>query len=501
MIAAMHTHPNRRATLLAGLTLAGLFAALGIQAVSADRQSGSPVAAQSAGRSAAIDELFRQWNTPTTPGAAVLVIDRGEIVHARGYGMANLEHGVPIRPETVFDIASLSKQFGAMAIALLESDRKLSLDDDVRKYVPELPDFGERITLRHLVHHTSGLRDWPGTLAVAGWNYQDVLSFNQILRMVYNQRELNFKPGDAYAYSNTGYNVLAEVVARVSGRSFRQFCDERIFTPLGMTSTHFHDDHTEVVRGRAESYRPAINGRYHHVPSSLTAVGSSSLFTTVNDLAKWITNLHAAEPRVGGRAVVARLHEQGRLNSGETVAYAFGQSIGNYRGIRSVAHTGSWAGYRTVLQRVPDEGFAVVILSNTAEMNPTQIAREITDVYLGSRVPAPAAAAAGPGRAGLGGAAGGAVAWNPTPDDLQVYTGVYTSAELMTSYSLIVRDGQLIGRHFRTGDVLFKAMAADRFQAGPFGEVRFLKDGAGRVIGFTANSDRVRNLRFDRTNK
>jgi CubicO group peptidase (beta-lactamase class C family) len=425
----------------------------------------------------------------------VLVVSGGETAHARGYGMANLEHGVPIRPDTVFDIASVSKQFGAMAVALLEAEGRLSLDDDVRKHIPELPDFGRRITIRHLVHHTSGIRDWPGTLGIGGWNFQDVISFEQILRMAYHQRDLNFAPGDVYAYSNTGYNLLAEIVARVSGRSFRQFTGERIFRPLGMADTHFHDDHTEVVPRRAESYRPGPDGRPRHVVNSLTALGSSSLFTTVNDVAKWIANFHGDAPAVGGPAVIARLHEQGVLNSGERIAYAFGQSVGQYRGARTVSHTGSWAGYRSVLTRFPEQGFAVAILANTADMNPAAIANQIADIYLADALgPAPAA---GAGRRGGGPAAG--TPWRPTTAEFEAYAGVYRSAELQTSYELIVRDGQLIARHFRTGDAMLRpGTSPDVFQGQPFGQVRFARDERGAVVAFTANSDRVRALRFDR---
>lgn len=448
------------------------------------------------GLSRQVDELFKQWQSVDSPGAAVLVIQDGRTVHSRGYGMANLEHGVPNRPDTVFDIASVSKQFAGMAIALLEKDGRLSLDDDVRKHISEVPDFGSRITLRHLVHHTSGIRDWPGTLAIGGWSFEDVVSFPQILRMAFHQRALNFTPGEAYTYSNTGYNLLAEVVARVSGKSFRQFCDERIFTPLGMRQTHFHDDHAEVVVNRAESYRPGAAGRFRHAVSNLTALGSSSLFTTIEDLAKWIENLHATSPVVGGRAVVDRMHERGRLNSGTAIAYAFGQSVGEYRGLRMVSHTGSWAGYRSVLQRFPDQRFAVAILANTATMNPNLLAGTIVDFYLADRftaaaaapAPAPPAPAAQPGTK----------PWQPTAADLKAFAGEYRSEELQTSYTLEVREGRLVARHFRTGDVVFRPVQEDRFDAPTFGQVRFVRGASGGVEAFTATTDRVRNLRFER---
>jgi CubicO group peptidase (beta-lactamase class C family) len=465
------------------------------------QQAPPPNPSPASEQSRKVDELFKRWNLPQSPGAAVLVIHGGRVVHAKGYGMANLEHRVPIRPDTVFDIASVSKQFAAMAVALLEADGRISLDDDIRRHVREVPDFGRTITLRHLVHHTSGIRDWPGTLSLAGWNFQDVVSFNQILRMAYHQRELNFVPGDEYTYSNTGYNLLAEVVARVSGKSFREFCDERIFRPLAMTDTHFHDDHTEVVPNSAHSYRPGGDGKVRHVVSSLTALGSSSLFTTVDDLAKWIDNFHSQAPKVGTRALIARLHERGRLNSGTPIAYAFGQSVGEYRGLRTVSHTGSWAGYRSVLERIPDERFAVAILANTADMNPSQLARQIGEIYLAARFNQPGAAAQAGGAqpAGRGGQTAGT--WRPSAEELQRFTGEYRSAELLTSYELTIRDGQLIARHFRTGDHVLTPVTSDLFRAALFGDVRFVRGDGNAVAAFTANTERVRRFRFDRVTR
>jgi CubicO group peptidase (beta-lactamase class C family) len=449
-------------------------------------------------RQATVDDLFRPWQSPDSPGAAVLVIQDNQVVLSKGYGMANLEHGIPIRPDTVFDIASVSKQFAGMTIALLESEGRISLDDDVRRYLPELSDFGQRITIRHLVHHTSGLRDWPNSLSMGGWSYEDVMSFDQILRMAFRQRELNFPPGEAYLYSNTGYNLLAEIVTRVSGQSFTQFADDRIFKPLGMRHTHFHADHGVVIRNRAESYRPSHEGMFRHVVSNLTALGSSSLFTTVDDLAKWIGNLHSREPVVGGASVIARLHERGKLNNGETVAYAFGQTLGEYRGLRVVNHTGSWAGYRSVLERFPDQQFAVAILANTTNINPSALARQIADIYLDGRLgprPTPSAPAGQP-------TTGTSVeSWQPSTTELETYAGDYRSVELQTGYTVTVRNGVLVAEHFRTGEVQLKPVERDRFQGSTLGDVRFRRDAAGTVTSFTANTDRVRGLRFERVGR
>jgi CubicO group peptidase (beta-lactamase class C family) len=482
-------------------------------AIAADATPTRAIPAHDA-RSVRVDEIFRQWHTPESPGAAVLVLENGSIVHAKGYGMANLDHGIPIRTTTVFDIASVSKQFGAMAIALLEAEGSIALDDDVRRYIPELPDFGHTITIRHLVHHTSGIRDWPGTLRLAGWDYQDVISFEHILRMARHQHDLNFVPGSAYAYSNTGYNLLAEVVQRVSGMTFREFTAGRIFRPLGMHATHFSDDHTSVVRNRADSYRRNTDGGYHRVGNSLTALGSSSLFTTVEDLARWTLNFD--EPVVGGAHVAARMHERGVLNDGTVIPYAFGHNIGDYRGLQAVTHTGSWAGFRTVLQRFPDERFAVIILANSADINPSVLASQVADIYLEGRLaPVQAAAAsradgarteaarteaarAAAAAAAPGGPVTGEPRWFPTDAELLEYAGTYMSRELLTGWSVEVREGQLVASHFRVGDAVFRPLRRDTFQAAAFGEVRFERGADGRLVAFTANSDRVRGLRFHR---
>ncbi len=491
--------------LLAALAFPTASAAAVPAAVSASPGMDLPAAGSSAPDTLAaqVDALFQRWHRPDSPGAAVLVMQDGVPVLLRGYGMANLEQGVPIRPSSVFDVASVSKQFGAFALALAEADGLVALDAPVHRYLPELPDFGHEVTLRQLVHHTAGVRDWPGTLSMGGWDYQDVMSFEQILRMAGHQRELNFPPGSEYAYSNTGYNLMAAVVERVSGQSFRAFTEERIFGPLGMHRTHFHDDHAEVVPQRADSYRPGPDGAWRNVVNSLTALGSSSLHTTVEDLARWIAVFEAAhhgEPlAVGSPKVFRRMHERGVLTSGDTIPYAWGQSLTAFRGVERWSHTGSWAGYRTVLHRFPAERFAVVVLANTADMNPSQLADRIVELYLVDRL-APRAVAVS-GNAGGAGAEEGEnpIPWTPDTAELEGYAGEYWSAELLTGYRLEVRDGMLVASHFRTGDRPFRpAGAPDRFLAPTFGEVHFLRDEAGEVTGFTANQQRIRGLRFER---
>ena len=329
---------------------------------------------------AMVDELLSPWDIPDAPGCAVVVIKDGKVIYRKGFGSANLEYGTPITPQTVFDVASLTKQFTGMAIAMLEEQGKISLDDDIRKYIPEVPYFGKTITLRYLLHHTSGLRDWPQTLALAGWRFDDVISFEQILKMVSYQQKLNFEPGTKYLYSNTGYNLLAETVKRVTGKSFREWTRENIFSPLGMTGTHVHDDHREIVKNRAYSYIYDGKGHFLKADGNLTAPGSSSLYSTAEDLGKWILNLETG--KVGGKAVIERMHTRGVLDNGDELHYGFGLNIGTYKDLKRVRHGGSWRGFRSTLHHYPGQALGIVVLCNLASDNPERMAERIADIYL-----------------------------------------------------------------------------------------------------------------------
>jgi CubicO group peptidase (beta-lactamase class C family) len=273
----------------------------------------------------------------------------------------------------------MSKQFTAAAILLLEQDGKLSVDDDIRIYIPELPDFGAKITLRHLIHHTSGLRDQWDLLGLAGWRYsEDLITDEDVLAVMARQKDLNFKPGERHLYCNTGYTLLAQVVKRVSGRSFRDFTTARIFEPLGMKSTHFRDDFSEIVKGMAVGYVPAGN-TFRQSVTNFDTVGATSLLTTVEDLALWDENFY--NPRVGGLKLIERMLERGKLASGETLDYAYGLTLGQYKGLPIVDHGGSDAGYRSDLLRFPDQHVSVSVLCNLS-INPSQLARQVADIYL-----------------------------------------------------------------------------------------------------------------------
>jgi len=337
---------------------------------------------------AQVDELFKEWDTTESPGAAVAVLKEGDVVFSKGYGSAQLEYGIPITPATVFHVASVSKQFTAFAVTLLAHQGLLSLDDDIRTHLHEVQDFGRTITIRHLIHHTSGLRDQWEALAMAGWRLDDVITRDHILTMVKNQKELNFDPGERYLYCNTGYTLLGEIVGLVTGQTFSAWTTENIFEPLGMNRTHFHDDHELIVTDRAYSYGPNEEQGFRKSVLSYANVGATSLFTTVEDLLKWAQNF--MDPKVGGPEVSEQLQELGVLNSGRKIPYAFGLGIRNHRGVHMISHGGSDAGFRTWLGIFPDQNFAVAVLSNLGSMSPNRLGLQIAEMYLEAEMrPAP----------------------------------------------------------------------------------------------------------------
>ena len=441
-----------------------------------------------------VDQLFTEWHKPDSPGAALAVTRDGEAIYTQGYGMANLEYDIPITPTTIFDIASVSKQFAAFAITTLAHDEKLSLDDDIRTYLPDVPDFGNTITIQHLLHHTSGLRDWVQSLVIAGVGMEDVISFKHILKMARHQKALNFEPGEAYLYSNTGYNLLAEIVERGTGDSFREWTKAHIFKPLGMTNSHFHDDHQMILKNRAYSYQAVENGRFKHAVNNTTALGSSSLYSTVEDLAKWILNFE--DTQIGEQAVIEQMHQRGVLNNGQQINYALGLSIGEYRGLKTVGHSGSWRGFRSHLMRFPDQKFGVVILCNLDTFNPLRLAEKVTDLYLAD-VLAPVEEASEPDKP--------AEPIEETkseplaPEQLTEFEGDYYTEELDTTYSIRVHEDQLIAQHIRHDDILL-TYTGDHFIGNVwfFPEIRFTRDDTGRVTGFQLTGGRVRNLSFEK---
>lgn len=359
------------------------------------------VLAQPAVPAARVDSLFAEWNKPGMPGAAVGVVHKGKLVYAKGFGEADLETGAKITPETIFHVASVSKQFTAYGIVLLAQEGKLSLDDDIRKHIPEIPDFGKTITIRHLIHHTSGLRDQWNLLVMAGWQLDDVITKQHVLNLVTRQKELNFEPGSAFTYCNTGYTLLAEIGSRVTKQPFAYWMQRNVFKTLGMSNTQFYDNQEGIVKGRAYSFHrtPGTFGPTMFSKSILSYgnVGATSLFTTINDMAKWVDNFRAPQ----AQAVMKQMLERGRLTKGDTLPYAFGLMHGTYKGLAYYGHDGADAGFRSSLLYFPKEEYGFIVLSNQAEFNPPKKNLEMADLYLKSFIreekpaPKPATASAG----------------------------------------------------------------------------------------------------------
>lgn len=345
---------------------------------------------------ARIDSIFARYDHTNTPGCALGVYRDDRVVYGRGYGMADLNQGIPIGTNTVFYIASTSKQFTAASIALLLESGGLSLSDPVRKWVPELPAYTQPITVAHLVHHTSGIRDYLGLWAMSGRSIADEIPQEMALEMIARQRALDFEPGTRYSYSNSGYLLLAEIVKRASGKSLHDFTGERIFAPLGMTSTQFHDDNTRIVARRAEGYQPTANG-FQIVRTSFALVGDGGLLTTIEDLQKWDSNFYQNRLGKGDPMLVRQLVTPSSLPlaGGRAQRYAFGLMPGKYRGLEIVEHGGAFIGFRAQLLRFPSEHLSVALLCNDYTAQPEAMARKVADLYLADRLAPAVANAAG----------------------------------------------------------------------------------------------------------
>jgi CubicO group peptidase (beta-lactamase class C family) len=529
-----------------------------------------------------VDAVFAKWNA-STPGCAVGVSTGGKPALMKGYGMADLEHDVKIAPDTIFEAGSVSKQFTAAAILLLAREGKLSLDDPVRKYIPELPDYAQRetdrsgsaglalseplalrpaqgqrrvegsngeaqtragagaLTIRHMLNHTSGLRDWGSVAAIGGWpRTTRVHTHAHVLDIVSRQRATNFTPGTQWSYSNTGFNLAAIIVSRVSNMPFAEFTRTRLFQPLGLTHTSWRDDYTRIVKGRAMAYSSKSDG-FHTLMPFENVHGNGGLLTTVGDLLKWNGNF--VSPVVGDQSFVAEQQKPGHFTDGRVHGYALGLFVGTYKGLREVYHSGSTAGYQAFLTRFPDERVSVAVLCNTSNAQATQYAHAVADVYLADRLkpaatdssltPAQLQQAAGIYRStmtGLTVAVGGerdalrGRKWSfdgrgatatdqygtvesfervepakPTAEQLGPLAGTYTSEEAETTITTAVEHGALVLKQRPDTTITLTPLYADAFRAGALGTVIFRRDAGGRATSFSVVQDRVWDLRFQRS--
>ncbi len=508
-----------------------------------------PSSAQPKTREQRTDSLFTQWDNVNSPGCALGVIKDGALIYKRGYGMANLEQNVPISATSIFDIGSTSKQFAATCIVLLAQQGKLSVDDEVRRYVPELPDYGKPITIRHILTHTSGLRDYPSLMELAGYQLEEVTGKQEALDLIKTQKALNFNPGDEWLYSNTGF-FLASVIV-------------------------FLDDHTLIIPNRAIGYDHRESGGFKTNMSNWEQTGDGAVQTSIEDLKLWDDNFY--NPIVGGQALIQALTTVGKLNNGEQLDYGFGLRMSKYKGLDRVSHGGAWAGYRAELARFPKEKLSVICLCNLASMNPSGLAMQVADIYLADKIekpkkesvaskstlkvkPTELARYAGayrrpadefvrkievregklfyvrePGnetvlepvskdKFSLEGEASVAftfdakgnvsgfdligfgkpshfepfVQFNPTAEELKPYEGIYYSDELQTSYGVTTDGHQLNVKIGRIPNLSMKPVVKDSFTSNALGAFKFFRGSNGNIKGFTLSQGRAQGIVFEK---
>jgi CubicO group peptidase (beta-lactamase class C family) len=464
--------------------------------------AGAEYAATSDEKSAAaVDEVFSDLTKPGSPGCALAVYRDGKIIYAKGYGLANIEENVAITPQSVFDIGSTSKQFTAASILLLEKQGKLSVDDDIRKHIPELPSYGQKITILHLLNHTSGLRDYLTLMELAGINTDGVTTDADALALITRQKALNFAPGSDWLYSNTGFFLLSVIVQRAGGKTLREFAAENIFTPLEMAHTQYRDNHAALIANRALAYDEQENkSGYALNVSYFEQTGDGAVHTSVEDLLKWDENFYS--PRVGGKEFLGVLQERGKLNNGKVLDYAKGLFLQDYRALPTVSHGGAWGGYRAELLRFPEQHFSVACLCNVGNADPTRRAHQVADIYLGSLMkPKKNKSKEDENKEKTETAL--------SAEQLRNYVGDYWSEELGVVYRLGVTDGriQVLGIFDASGsprvntfsaDVL-RATGADEFEVGKSGvTLNFQRAGKQPASAFTLDAGRTKRIAFQR---
>ena len=421
-----------------------------------------------------VDSVFARYNRNDVPGCMLGIGANGKVLYERGYGMADLEHDAPLTAASISEIGSVSKQFTTAAVVLLAQDGKLSLEDDIRKWLPELPDFGKKITVRMLANHTSGIRDQWALLGLTG-NPPGVQvhSNPMILEMLSRQQDLNFPPNDQYLYSNSGYVLLAHIVARASGKPFAQFTKERIFEPLGMKNTQWRDDFTRVVKGRAIAYQPAAQGFRTEMPFT-NAHGNGGLLTTVGDLLIWWDAL--LNNRLGKPGLTNELVTRAVLNNGKQITYALGVSVDNYRGLLEYSHGGSTAGYRAHLAAYPEAKTAVAVVCNRADANAATLLYGVVNTILADQLQRPAVAAA-------------ANAVPVSEADLKARAGMYRDRNTEELMVLEVENGKLVSRRGAAYELI------------PLGNDVYRRSGTNQELRFisTNNSFRINRGESDGT--
>jgi CubicO group peptidase (beta-lactamase class C family) len=455
-------------------------------------------------KTAAVDEVFSDLTKAGSPGCALGVYRDGEIVYSKGYGLANLEENVAITPQSVFDIGSTSKQFTAASILLLEKQGKLSINDDIRKYLPELPDYGQKITILQLLNHTSGLRDYLTLMELAGINIDGVTTDEDALQLIVRQKALNFAPGSDWLYSNTGYFLLSVIVKRVSGKTLREFAAENIFAPLEMNHTQYRDDHTSLITNRAMAYdAKEKGGGYKLDVSYFEQTGDGAVHTSVEDLQKWDENFYSGQ--IGGKDFLTEIQEVGKLNNGKLLLYAKGLHIEDYRGLRTVSHGGSWGGYRAELLRFPEQHFSVACLCNLGSAGPSKRAHQVADVFLSDLMKPRSTKVQTEEKQQF------VETMELTSKSLDAFSGDFWSDELRVTYrftrvknwlrlTVLGADGTLRPTSIPPDGLVAGDKDVFRITSSEIA-IHFGRDANGEVNGFTLDAGRTRGLVFGRVSR
>jgi CubicO group peptidase (beta-lactamase class C family) len=406
------------------------------------------------------EQLMKSWYRPDEPGAAVAVVKDGKVIFKSTIGLANMEYDIPIKNNSSFELASCSKQFTGFAIAMLVDKEMISLQDDIRKYLPELPDFGQVITIENLIYHTSGLRNWDAMSNAMGFTQEDILTVDMVYKMICNTSGLNFTPNKQFAYNNTGYNLLALIIEKATGQKFGDWMSANIFIPLRMKNSLVRDHIEKIIPGKAGSYKKDKN-RFVTNPDNISVMGSTSLYSSIDDLVAWVNNFESGE--VGGKKVLELLQRKAKLSSGDTLGYyAFGNGFGNRKGISNIEHLGLVSGFRTNITRFYDQHLSVIFLSNDNNDASFNHASTLADVFLQNTkktrlrpIKFPdlkkSLAATMPYKA------------EKSPVSTSEYQGIYYADEINSHYKLTNKDSVLTAISYRFDEVSLSWKEADTF--------------------------------------
>jgi len=419
-----------------------------------------------------VDALFKHWDTPNSPGCVLAVIKNGEFIYTRGYGMADLERGIPITEDSIFDIGSTGKQFTATVIAILANQGLFRLDNTIRQHLPEMPAYADQITIQHLIQHTSGIRDYDTLMHLRGMPSENIYAEDFLFDLIVRQKGLNFTPGSEYLYSNSGYFLLGIIAQRVTGKHITELINAYILDPLGMKNTTFNRDYRPIVKNRAMSYDTGENeGTFVNAVALSGGFGDGPILTNIKDFLLWDRNFYDNKLNNAQPDLIEQLHRTGTLNNGKSINYAFGLEVTKYKGRKVVQHAGGWAGYRTELMRFPDQHFSVVCISNLGSIEPTMLCRQVADIYLEDVFNAQQTITNQRSKPRALSTA-----------ELEGFTGVYQGKQATFEISI-------------TDDVLYFSNGAHTYSLRPLGKKKFQLE--GQLASFTFSGRQNENLKFN----